>query len=97
MVKGSFDCRLAERVYRRAAGVHSKLYGHGRVDWTCRTGSPTSMVYVDAAKMRTVVVWNPQATPETVTVYENDKPIGQMTATPQALTSTTKLQPVGAR
>jgi hypothetical protein len=59
----------------------------GRVDWTCRTSSPTSMVFIDAAKSRTVVVWNPQAKAETVDVYENGKVIGQVTAAPQALTS----------
>jgi hypothetical protein len=65
----------------------------GRVDWTCHTSSPTSMVFIDpATKTRTYAVWNPRPTPTTVDVYERDKRIGQMTAAPQTLTAVTHLK-----
>jgi hypothetical protein len=38
-------------------------------------------------------VWNPQPTPRTVKVYENDKLIGRMMAAPQALTEVARLTP----
>jgi len=67
----------------------------GLVDWKFHGGSPTSMVYYNAKTgIRTFVVWNPQPKAETVVFYEGNKPAGQMIATPQALTSVTKLSPV---
>ncbi len=66
----------------------------GQVDWACHTSSPTSMVYVDGGGTRSYVVWNPQAKPRTVDVYENGKAIGQMVAAPQSLTRATRLTPV---
>jgi hypothetical protein len=64
----------------------------GRVDWTCHTSSPTSMVFIEpATKTRTYAVWNPRPTPTTVDVYERDKRIGQMTAAAQTLTAVTRL------
>jgi len=66
----------------------------GRVDWTCHTTSPTSMVYInDATKVRTYIVWNPQPVQQPVDVYENDKLIGRLMAAPQALTSSSTLFP----
>ncbi len=64
----------------------------GHVDWTCRTSSPTSMVYVDdATHVRSYIVWNPTDKEQTVQVYEGEKVIGQVTAKAQALTTATKL------
>ncbi len=72
--------------------AHS-MRGLGRVDWTCRTSSPTSMVFIDpVTQSRSYVVWNPRPRSETVDVYENDKVIGQMTAPAQALTCTKTLK-----
>jgi len=68
----------------------------GRVDWTCHTSSPTSMVYVNpATKTRSYVVWNPRATPQSVDVYEGGKLIGRLLAPPHALSRTTTLLPAG--
>ena len=64
----------------------------GRVDWTCHTSSPTSMVYInDATHTRTYIVWNPSLAPQTVAVYESGKVIGKILAAPQSLTSVNKL------
>jgi len=66
----------------------------GRVDWTCHTTSPTSMVYInDATKTRTYVVWNPMPVQQPVDVYENGKNVGRLMAAPQALTSTATIYP----
>jgi endoglucanase Acf2 len=67
--------------------AHS-MRGLGLVDWACHTSSPTSMVFLNKeTNTRTAVVWNPHAAEQSVTVYENGKPIGEITAKPQALTS----------
>jgi hypothetical protein len=64
----------------------------GRVDWTCHTSSPTSMVFIDpATRTRTCAVWNPRPTPRTVGVYELGKRIGRMVAAPQTVTAVTRL------
>jgi endoglucanase Acf2 len=66
----------------------------GHVDWTCHGNCATSMVYRnEATKTRTYVVWNPLATSETVRFFEGSTSLGQMTAGPQAITSTTVLTP----
>ena len=66
----------------------------GQVDWTCRTNSPTSMVYVNpATKVRSYVVWNPSAESRSVNVYENDKLVGQIVAAPQVLTCASAIEP----
>lgn len=63
----------------------------GRVDWTCHTSSPTSMVYInDKTKVRSYIVWNPQLVFETVDLYEANQPIGKMVAAPKALTCGTR-------
>jgi len=68
------------------------MRGLGRVDWSCHTTSPTSMVYInDATKTRTYIVWNPLPAPQAVDVYESAKLIGKLVAAPQALTSVTTL------
>jgi len=64
----------------------------GRVDWTCHTSIPTSMVYInDQTKTRTYVVWNPSTTTQAVNVYEGTKLIGHLTAAPQKTTAVNRL------
>jgi hypothetical protein len=48
----------------------------------------------EGTKVQRLVVWNPLATPPTVSFYEgNDTALDQMIAAPQAVTSVTKLSP----
>ena len=51
----------------------------GRVDWTCHGSSPTSMVYVSqTTRVRTLIAWNPTASPQTVEFFEGGKSIGKL-------------------
>lgn len=84
------------------------MRGLGLVDWNCHGSSPTSMVYRNTtSQQRTYVVWNPSAKPQTVRFYdtppasqknhkhdENQHLIGQLIASPHALTSALHLSPV---
>jgi hypothetical protein len=66
----------------------SALADLGRVDWTAHGTSPTSMVYVNAAKKtRTLVAWNPTAQPQTVQFFAGTKPVGQLTVAPRSIGS----------
>ena len=66
----------------------SALADLGRVDWTAHGTSPTSMVYVNAAKKtRTLVAWNPTAQPQTVQFFAGTKPVGQLTVAPRSIAS----------
>jgi hypothetical protein len=70
----------------------------GRIDWTCHTSLPTSMVYIQpATKRRTYVLWNPRPTPQSLDVYQGGKLIGRLVAPPQALSQFTALSPAAAR
>jgi endoglucanase Acf2 len=73
--------------------AHS-LRGLGRVDWSCRGDSPTSMVYAnEAAKTRTFVAWNPTAAAKTVTFFEGGKAVGKLEVSPHSMASETKPAP----
>ena len=66
----------------------SALAELGRADWTAHGTTPTSMVYVNAAKRtRTLVAWNPTAQPQTVRFFAGAKPIGQLTVPPRSIAS----------
>ncbi|HEY0257172.1 MAG TPA: glycosyl hydrolase, partial [Candidatus Methylacidiphilales bacterium] len=60
----------------------------GHIDWSCHGDSATTMVYLnDATKTRTYVAWNPLPQSQTVKFFEGSKPLGQMVAAPQSLSS----------
>ena len=75
------------------AGVYyqaSALRDLGRVDWACHGTSPTSMVYAnEATKTRTLVAWNPTATPQAVEFFEGAKPIGKLQVPAHSIKSAT--------
>ena len=64
----------------------------GRVDWSCRGNSPTSMVYVHPqTKQRTFVAWNPTATAQTVQFFEQDQSLGKLAVPPHSCAKSTQL------
>ena len=62
----------------------------GAQDYTRTTSIPTSAVYLNPATgIRTFVVYNPQATTQPATVYQNGAVIGNMSIPGRSLVSTT--------
>jgi len=71
--------------------AHS-MKGLGTVDWSRRTSSPTSAVYLnEKTGIRNYVVWNPGPREQSVDVYEKDKIIGRVVCAPHKLVNTTTL------
>ncbi|HEV2693507.1 MAG TPA: glycosyl hydrolase [Verrucomicrobiae bacterium] len=63
------------------------LRGLGDPDTNFYTGIPTSQVYYNARTgSRTILVYNPAAAAQTVTVYSNGTPVSQLSAAPGTLT-----------
>jgi hypothetical protein len=66
----------------------------GTVDWNCHTDCATAMAFINATThARSYVAWNPSARPVVVHVYQGQKLLGAMTASPQSLTRVTTLMP----
>lgn len=58
----------------------------GRVDWSCRSDSPTAMVYAqESTGKRTFVAWNPTAKPRPVRFTLNGERIGELLVPPHAM------------